>query len=441
MFQRYLFPVLACAAIILSTGLVASAQSGQLRGHVVMKNADGTTTPAAAAVIDVFRVDLAAKYETKTNKKGEFVFAGLPFVGTYIIAVSQAGAQPNYVPNVKVGREVDYEVELFPSGDGKRLTLPEIKAHLAGRGGGSSTGDAKPSAEDAAKRAELIKKNAEVEASNKRAETANAIVERTFKAGNAAHNTKNYDAAITSFNEGIAADPEHPGIPALLTNKAVSLTARGIERYNAAVKAVDDAAKTAGIEAAKKDWREASEAGSKAVTMLKGTPTPTDAAGVNSLKQNTYYALIARADATRLFVVKADQSKVDEGVVAYQEYIAAEADPVKKAKAQNDLAQMLFDASVFDRALSEYQKILATNPDDLNALLRAGQTLFNIGAMNNGDKAKYQEAANYLAQYIAKAPDTDPLKADAKAILETLKDQANVKPEKAAPPARRTRRP
>ena len=443
MFQRYFFPVLACAALILSTGIAVSAQSGQLRGHVVMRNADGTTTPAAAAVIDVFRVDISGKYEAKTNKKGEFVFAGLPFIGTYIIAASQPGAQPNYVPNVKVGREVDYEIELFPSGDGKRLTLPEIKAHLASGGGGSgsSTGDAKPSAADAAKRAEMIKKNAEVDAANKRAETSNAIVERTFKAGNAAHNTKNYDAAITSFDEGIAADPEHPGIPALLTNKAVSLTARGVERYNAAVRSADDAAKTAGIESAKKDWREASEAGTKAVTMLKGTPTPTDPAAANTLKQNTYFALMAKADAMRLFVAKADQTKVDEGVVAYQEYIAAEVDPVKKAKGQNDLAQMLFDASVFDRALSEYQKILETNPDDLNALLRAGQTLFNIGAMNNGDKAKYQEAANYLAQFIAKAPDTDPLKADAKAILETLKDQANVKPEKAAPPARRTRRP
>jgi hypothetical protein len=73
-------------------------------------------------------------------------------------------------------------------------------------------------------------------------------------------------------------------------------------------------------------------------------------------------------------------------------------------------------------------------------LLRAGQALFNIGAINT-DKTKYQEAANYLARFVEKAPDTDPLKADAKAILETLKDQANVKPEKTATPVRRTRRP
>ena len=74
----------------------------------------------------------------------------------------------------------------------------------------------------------------------------------------------------------------------------------------------------------------------------------------------------------------------------------------------------------------------------IDALLRSGQALFNIGAINT-DKAKYQEAANYLAQFVAKAPDTDPLKADAKAILDTLKDQENVKPEKVATPTRRRR--
>ena len=88
--------------------------------------------------------------------------------------------------------------------------------------------------------------------------------------------------------------------------------------------------------------------------------------------------------------------------------------------------------------MAAYQKILAENPDDLDALLRSGQALFNIGAINN-DKAKYQEAANFLARFVDKAPDTNALKADAKAILDTLKDQENVKPEKSVTPARRRR--
>ncbi len=329
-------------------------------------------------------------------------------------------------------------IEMSP-GDGRRLTIAEIKGAMGASGAPAAAG-AKETAEDKAKRAELLKKNEEIVASNKKAESANAIIEQSFKAGNDALKAKNYDLAVSQYDEGLAADPEHPGAPALLTNKTMALNARAVERYNAAVKAPDDAAKTAGMEAAKKDWTAASESGAKAVTMLKAQPAPTDPTGANSAKVNLYFALMARADATRLYVTKVDQTKVDEGVKAYEEYIAAETDPVKKSKAQHDVAQMLFDANAFDKALTEYQKILETSPDDLDALLRSGQALFNIGAINT-DKAKYQDAANYLARFVEKAPDTNPFKADAKAILDALKEQANVKPEKGATPVRRARKP
>jgi tetratricopeptide (TPR) repeat protein len=436
MFRRYFLPLLASLAFVFSTNFLASAQNGQLRGHVTLKQADGTIVPAADAVVDVFRTDLPGDFQIKTNKKGEFVHAGLPIQGTYTLSVSMPGAQPYYLPGVRVGRDEDYKIDLS-TGDGRRLTRDEIKALVARAPG---TGDSKSSSEDKAKREELIRKNTEIEAANKKAEASNATIDRTFKAGNDALRAKNYDAAIAQYDEGLAADPEHPGAPALLTNKTMALNARGVEKYNAAVQSKDDAAKNAGMEAAKKDWREANEASAKAVAMLRAMPAPSDVAGANAAKLNLYFGLMARTEAMRLFVTKVDSSQVDAGVTAYQEYIAAEVDPVKKSKAEHDLAQMLFDANVFDRALVQYQKILEANPDDLDALLRAGQALFNIGAINT-DKTKYQEAANYLARFVEKAPDTNPFKADAKAILETLKDQESVKPDKAATPVRRTRRP
>ena len=96
------------------------------------------------------------------------------------------------------------------------------------------------------------------------------------------------------------------------------------------------------------------------------------------------------------------------------------------------------DAAGYERAMAEYQKILAATPDDLDALLRIGQILFNIGALNNNDKAKYQEAANYLQRYVEKAPDGQ-LKSEAKELIDTLKAQANVTPEKINTPPRRRR--
>lgn len=432
MLRKFIFATLAGTALLAFTALPVFAQIGELRGHIVMVQADGTKAPVGDAIIDVFRTDIAGKYNAKTNKKGEFVFAGLPYVGTYIVAVSHPTAQPNWLPGVKAGRQIDYEITLSP-GDGKRLTTEEIKAATGPPIGGRS--GAKPAAEsasDKAAREEMIRKNKELEEKNKKIGTSNEIVARTFKAGNEAFDLKNYDEAIKQYDEGIAADAEQP---ALLTRKTVALKARGVDRYNSSITAKDDAAKTAALGAARNDFRAAAETGTKALTVIQAMPVPADPTQHNI---NKLAALSVRAEAMRLFVTKVDPTKVDEGQAAFTEYMAAETDPVRKAKAHHDLAQMLFDANAFEKSLAEYKKILEATPDDTDALVKSGMALFNIGAMSD-DKAKYQEAANYLQQFVDKAPDTDKLKDDAKAILENLKSQQNVKAEKAASPARRRR--
>lgn len=437
MLRKFMFAIFA-GLTLLSTALIASAQTGELRGQVTLKQADGTTVPASDAAIDVYRVDITSKYNTKANKKGEFVFAGLPFVGTYIIAASHPSAQPTWVPNVKVGRDIPYKLDLTP-GNGKRLTLDEIKAaEKQGGGTGASSGGSKSeSGAEKAKREELIRLNAEIEAKNKKIEESNVVVARTFTAGNAALEAKNYDEAIKQYEEGIAADPNQP---ALLTQKSVALKARGVDRYNAAITSKDEAAKAPGIEAAKGDFRGSAEAIKQAIDLLKARPTTTDPQDQARFDANKLAALSTRAEAMRLFVTKVDQSQVDAGQAAYEEYLAAETDVARKTTAQKGLAQMLFDANAFEKALAEYQKILTTNPDDTDALVKSGMLLFNIGAMNN-DKTKYQEAANFLQQFVDKAPDTDRLKADAKAILEELKNQQNVKAEKTTTTPARRRRP
>jgi tetratricopeptide (TPR) repeat protein len=140
-------------------------------------------------------------------------------------------------------------------------------------------------------------------------------------------------------------------------------------------------------------------------------------------------------------LVKVDPTQAGAALTAYQEYIAAESDAVKKAKAEKDIAQIMFDSATdaagYERALTAYKKLLEANPDDTDAMLRIGQTLFNMGALNN-DKAKYQEAANYLQLFVTKAPEGQ-LKTEAKELIEALKAQANVTPERINPPPRRRR--
>lgn len=445
MYRKHFFFSLMAAALLLFSSLAVSAQTGQLRGVVTMVQADGKMGPAAGAQVDVYRTDVAGEYHTKTDKKGGFVFAGLPFVGTYLVVVSAPNASPDVLGDVKAGREIDYKLTLKP-GPGNRPTRAEAIAMAsssqpaAGGGGGES-------AEDRKKREELEAKNREIMAANEKNQKINEVINRTFKAGNEAlklggdaakannHDEaiNQYSTAITQYSEGIAADPEQP---ALLTNRSIAYRARGVERFNQAVNSKDDAAKSAGLEAAKKDFKDAADSAEQAVKLVKSQTVPTDPAALNNYNANKLSALAARAEAMRLFVSKGDQTQADAGIAAYDEYIAAETDAAKKSKAQMDAAKMLFESNAFDKAVASYQKILSSDPDNIDALVYTGLSLINIGYSTN-DKAKFQEGANYLQRFVDKAPDGHSLKADAKAVLQNIKEQQNIKPE--ATPSRRRR--
>jgi tetratricopeptide (TPR) repeat protein len=434
MFRKY-FPLsLAGLALLLTLTASASAQTGALRGHVKFKQADGTVVPAVGAIVDVVRIDLSGKYEGKTDKRGEFVWAGLPYVGDYIIGVSMPNAQPSYQGGVKVGRDVDYQIELSP-GDGHRLTVDELKQFAKGGGGGGGGGSSSSkgsgeSVEDKAKREELLKKNAEIIEKNKKIEEANAVLNRTFTAGNEAFKAGNFDEAIKQYDEGLTADSEQSGF---WTNKSRALKARGVNKYNAAVKLQGDA-KNQGLDAARADFKASVESANKAVELMKAEPAATDPAEQTRRAGNKLATLESRAESYRLFVTKADPSQADAGLAAYEEYIAVETDPVKKAKALATSAQMLLDAGAGDKAFAQFQKILADKPDDPDANLGAGLALYSTG-----DKVKYQQAANYLQHFVDTAPDGRKDKEEIKGVLAELKNTENVIPEKIAPAPRRKR--
>lgn len=420
--RKYFFITLMAAAMLVLANIAATAQTGQLFGEVVMQQADGTTVPAAGATIDVYRVDIAGKFQTKTDKKGKFIFAGIPFTGTYVIAASAPNARPEVLGEVRAGRDVNYKLTLG-TGDGSRLSEAEAKAAAAAPATGGTGGAKGESAEDRKKREELEAKNREIMASNEKNTKINEIVGRAFKAGNESLQAKRYDEAITHYDEALAADADQP---AVLTNKSVALRVRGVERYNAAITSKDDAAKTSGLEIAKKDFQEAAAAASKAVELIKAQTVPTEpAAAVTNYNSNKYFAFAGRAEAMRLLVTKVDQQQADAAFSAYQDYLALETDAAKKLKAQVDSAEMLRAAGSWEKALAEFKKILETNPDNVDALRGAGLSLFS-----SPNKADYQEAANFLQRFVDKAPDTHPDKASAKESLDYLKSAENIKPQK-----------
>src|SRR5215471_14536287 len=152
-----LIKMFVAAAFLLATVIVTSAQTGQLRGSVQLAGADGKQTPVAGATVDVYRTDMKSEYHTKSDKKGEWVFAGLPFVGRYIVAISAPGASPSARADVRAGQDISVDMVLSP-GDGKKLTEAEATAAAKGAapatngGGGGDSAAEKANAEAMAKK-------------------------------------------------------------------------------------------------------------------------------------------------------------------------------------------------------------------------------------------------------------------------------------------------
>lgn len=435
MFRKNYFTSLLTIALFLIAAAAVSAQTAPLSGRVEVKGADGKQTPVAGATVEVYRVDINAKpLNATTDKKGNFRFAGVPIGATFAFSVSGPGITPQIIPNIKAGME-NLLVDVQP-GDGKRWSEAEVRQALANMANPQQQQSSETTAEQKKAQEEYEKKVAEVTAKNKKIEETNKIVNASLQEGGKAFESENYDLAIAKFEEGYQADTEFAGTaPVLLNNKALALLKRGTDTYNKAVKATDEATKTAGREAAKKDFTDVITASDRVLTILK-TATATDPNVQKNYDANKYLALTNRKSAYRLMTqTGVDRNRGKEALAAFEEYMAVETDPAKKAKAQLDLALTLQDSNEFELAVAEFEKILAADPNNVDALAGIGLSLVNIGYVNlDAEPAKgkeqLQQAANYLQKFVEMAPDTHRLKDEMKGIIVSLKEEQKVVPQK-----------
>lgn len=406
--------------VVLSTVAVA-AQVTRGEGKITLKQADGKEALVADAVVEFYRTDISGKFQTKSDKSGNYVHAGLPFGGTYIIAVSAPGARPEFITGVKVNQQPANNFALSP-GDGTRLTLEQIKASMAAPGAGKPAaggggGGGRESKEDKARREEAERKNAEILESNKKVEEANVVVNRVFKAGNEAFAAKRYDEAVTNYDEGLRADPEQA---VLYLNKSIVLRARAVENFNAALKAKDTAAK----DAAKADFSASADNAEKAVKYYRevvskrsaGQPAAAGGADPQKRDESLNY-LAARSEAYRLALLTSTPVTSDLAVTAIQEYVTAETDPAKKAKAEASLGDALFQGGKIDEAVAAYQKVLASNPNNLEAMFGLG-----IALAADPSGAKNTEARDLLQKFADKTDATNPRKQEAVDMAKYLDD-------------------
>lgn len=437
MFKRKFFGSMAAAAFVLSLGFTAFGQTAPVRGKVLIEQPDGTKVPAPDITVEGYRSDISkGKLPTaKTNRRGEFSFAGVLFGARLIIAVGGPGITPSYLPNISPGNEnVEFVVK---PGDGRILTEEEVRAAAANSGGTPAAG---LSDEERKKleqeQAEFDAKRKAIEEANARAAKGNEVRQLTLKEGSEAFAAKNYDVAIAKFDEGYQIDPEFVGAaPLFLNNKALSLRQRAVATFNENANK-PAAEKVPAMAKVKQDFADAVDSYRKAWD-LSAKATPSDANVVAQFKKQT---LDGSREAISL-MVRTEQAVPESGEsvkTLLEANMAAETDDKRKLETRLILADFYRVAGDADNAITAYKAVLEAAPDNVDAMAGAGLSLVNAGYLNGND-AQLQEGANLLQKYADAAPAGHRYKADAAGLIEALKADKNITPQKTARPTGRRR--
>ena len=213
----------------------ALAQTAVMEGNV--KGEDGK--PVQGAMIKITRTDIKGNYQVKTDKKGHFLYAGLP-LGIYDVSVEIGGAAKDSVKGVRLHGDmppIDFDL-----------------AKSAAGGPGEQGGQTQPAAQDAT-RGMSAQQKAELEKQLKEREEAmkkNKELNDAFNAGMTAAQAKQWDQAIASFNKASELDAKQHVVWAQLAEAEMNFaatksgaeadaeTAKGLDAYQKAIELKPD---------------------------------------------------------------------------------------------------------------------------------------------------------------------------------------------------------
>jgi tetratricopeptide (TPR) repeat protein len=434
------FIVSLFALVVFLAGVAAvTAQTAPVRGKVELVKADNTRVPVAEVIVSGYRTDTTRGKlpSAKTDKKGNFSFAGIPLGQTFVLVAAGPGVKAAYYPNVKAGMEnILIEVQ---EGDGVVPSEEQVRQVL------SSAAVTTPAAttrelteEEKKKQEEIAKQNAEINARNEKIKKSNEVINQAINEGKKAFDAGDLDTAIAKFDEGYNADPDFAGTaPVFLNNKADVLKQRAVNNYRKSTS--DTANKATLLEATKKDLQDSIASAKRAIEILK-TAAATDASAQKGYESNRLAAHSIMTDAYRLLIeTRTDADRTAEASQAIGEYLALETDPAKKTKAQMMMADAFRKVGNSDLAIPLYRQVLETSPDNADALAGLGLSLFNSGVIAN-NKEQMQEGLNIMQRFADSAPDTHSLKQSVKEAVDYLKTQEKLTPQKTTRPAATTRK-
>jgi Tfp pilus assembly protein PilF len=186
----------------------AWAQISAIEGDV--KGPDGQLLKGAVILIE--RQDMKGTYKgAKTDKKGHYIYNGLPFPGTYNVSVWVDDQKKDETKGVKtqLGDPINISFDLKQSAAQQHSTQAAVASGTATPE--QERGMSKEQKEALEKQA---KDNAAIMAKNK-------ALNDTFNTGKDALAAKNYDAAIDSLQKGTEMDPNQNVIWANLADAYV----------------------------------------------------------------------------------------------------------------------------------------------------------------------------------------------------------------------------
>ncbi len=188
--------VLSAVASLLLFGAAAFGQMGAIQGKVTGE--DGQ--PLQNAIVKIVRNDIKGKYQTKTNKRGEYFHAGLP-----------AGRSTNYSVTLEVdGRDIDsVQNVVVPLGDPAQvnfdLALKKKQAEAIAAGGLTADQTRGLSSEQRQDLEKAMKERQAQLAKNK-------ALSDSFNTGMEAMKANQFQTAVDSFVKAAELDPKQNAV-------------------------------------------------------------------------------------------------------------------------------------------------------------------------------------------------------------------------------------
>lgn len=352
----------AAGALLLFAG-AAMAQVTAINGEV--KGEDGK--PLKDAVIKIDRKDIRGNYKTKTGKRGDYYYGGLP-LGNYDVTLEVNGKDIDRSQNVRTTlsepRTISFDMKVLKD-------RQQALAKAAESGTLTKDQERQLSPEEKAALEKAAKERSQQLAKNK-------ALNDVFNAGMAALNAKQFDQALENFKKASEIDPNQDVVWANLA-----------ESYTGFAQTKPSPDKETNLNLAY-------EAFQKAIALK-----PTQAG-----YHNNYALALARG------------KKFAEAQAELQK--AAEADPPNGGKYYYNLGAVLVNAGQYDPAAEAFKKAIELTPNYAEAHYQFAVCLSSkMSTTPDGKPVAPPGMKEELQKYMELAP-TGPNVEAAKAMLGAL---------------------